>query len=129
VIAIDTNIIIRLLTRDDETQYQHSYRLLAELQVYIPDSVILEVEWVLRFAYDFTSTEICQALRKILGLPNVHVTDIKRFAQVIAWHENGLDFADALHLTNSQHCAQLKTFDARFIKRSAKLSACVVQKA
>lgn len=39
----------------------------------------------------------------------------------------GLDFADALHLANSQSAERLKTFDGRFIKRARNLSECVVE--
>ncbi len=128
MVAIDTNIIIRFLTRDDEEQYQASYKIFLAEDIYIPDTVILEVEWVLRYAYDFSAEAICQALRKVCGLKNVHLSDAQRIAQVITWHESGLDFADAFHLANSQTCLQLKTFDDKFIKRAKKLSACTVQK-
>ena len=53
MVAIDTNIIIRFVMRDDEAQYQASYDIFLSEEVYIPDTVILEVEWVLRYAYDF----------------------------------------------------------------------------
>jgi predicted nucleic-acid-binding protein len=43
MIAIDTNVIVRFLTRDDEKQYQKSYRIFADSkQIFIPISVILE---------------------------------------------------------------------------------------
>ena len=52
MIAIDTNIIARFLTRDDEDQYQKAYQIFATSQrIYIPKTVILETEWVLRFSY------------------------------------------------------------------------------
>lgn len=128
MVAIDSNIIIRFLTRDDEAQYKTSYEIFLSEEVFIPDTVILEVEWVLRYAYDFSPASICQALRKVFGLKNVHLSDAQRIAQIITWHEGGLDFADAFHLANSQACSKLKTFDDKFIKRSKKLSACTVQK-
>lgn len=73
MVAVDTNIIVRLLTQDDNAQYQKSLEIFQTQTIFIPDTVILETEWVLRFAYKFKPSEICAALRKILGLLNVNV--------------------------------------------------------
>lgn len=71
-IAVDTNIVVRLLTQDDKVQYQQSLGIFRNHDVFIPDTVILETEWVLRFAYKFKPEDICQAFRNLFGLPNVH---------------------------------------------------------
>jgi predicted nucleic-acid-binding protein len=126
VVAIDSNIIVRLLTGDDEQQYRAAYALFSGADIYIPDSVVLETEWVLRYAYDFPAAEICAAFRALFGLKNVTLDDPRMIATVINWHESGLDFADALHLAKSDKAGHLKTFDERFVKRSQGLSACQV---
>lgn len=127
MIAVDTNIVVRFLTLDDEQQYQQSYKLFQEHDVFIPDTVILETEWVLRYAYKFKASEICQALRKLFGLSNVYLTDTGLMIQVLQWHENGLDFADAFHLSQSQNCSTMYTFDNKFIKKAKSLTQCDVQ--
>ena len=127
MIAVDTNVVVRLLTQDDEQQYNKSLKLFQEQDIFIPDTVILETEWVLRFAYHFKPDEICQALRNLFGLPNVQLTNGSLMAQVLQWHENGLDFADAFHLAQSQHCSAIYTFDNKFVKRGKGLSGCEVQ--
>jgi predicted nucleic-acid-binding protein len=126
MIAVDTNIIIRLLTHDDEGQFDLSYRLIEEHEVFIPDSVVLESEWVLRYAYGFAAGDICDALTKLFGLPNIHLANPTTVSQAIGWHRQGLDFADALHLANSQRQRQLFTFDRRFIGKAAGLGECSV---
>ncbi|MCG8380600.1 MAG: type II toxin-antitoxin system VapC family toxin [Gammaproteobacteria bacterium] len=128
MIAIDTNIIVRLLTKDDAKQYSISRKLLDCEDIFISDTVILETEWVLRFAYDFEPTQICNAFRKLFGLQNVTLSNQFNIAQAIDWHESGLDFADAFHLALSQNVKTFKTFDEKFIKRSKNLSQCTVQK-
>lgn len=128
IVAIDTNIMIRLITQDDELQYQQSLRLFDNKNIFIADTVILETEWVLRFAYKFKPVEIAQALRKVFGLPNVYLTDEKLILQVIEWHEEGVDFADAFHLASSNHCLEFYTFDEKFIKKSQNLSNSTVKK-
>ena len=128
MIAIDTNIVVRFLTKDDPAQFAQAVKLFTDAELFIPDSVILETEWVLRFAYEFSPLAIAGALRKLLGLPNVNVGDSEKMAKVIAWHEQGLDFADALHLANSDELAELVTFDNKFINRAKNKSRCLVRK-
>jgi predicted nucleic-acid-binding protein len=41
MIAVDTNIVVRLLTQDDEQQYNKSLKLFQEQDIFIPDTVIL----------------------------------------------------------------------------------------
>ena len=128
MIAIDTNVIIRLLTRDDAAQYEASRKLFASEDIFIADTVILETEWVLRYAYDFEPSVICESLRKLFGLGNVKLSNAQLVAQALDWHEGGLDFADAFHLALSQHHPVMKTFDDKFIKRARNLTECSVKK-
>ncbi|MBK7540811.1 MAG: type II toxin-antitoxin system VapC family toxin [Candidatus Competibacteraceae bacterium] len=128
MIAIDTNIIVRLLTKDDTKQYHICRKLFEAEEIYISDTVILETEWVLRFAYEFEPIEVGSAFRKLFGLPNVKLSNNYIIAQAINWHEQGLDFTDAFHLALSQSIPTLKTFDGEFIKKSKDLSKRAVQK-
>ncbi len=93
-----------------------------------PDSVILETEWVLRAAYELDAETVCAAFRRVFGLSNVSLASAQRVAQALAWHEAGLDFADAFQLALSQGHPTLKTFDGQFIKRAKSLGACRVEK-
>lgn len=127
MIAVDTNVVVRLLTQDDEQQYNKSLKLFQEQDIFIPDTVILETEWVLSFAYHFKPDKICKAFKNLFGLPNVKITNENLMAQVLQWHENGLDFADALHLAQSQNCSALCTFDTKFVNKAKELTQCVVQ--
>lgn len=118
--AIDTNILVRLLVNDHPAQSKASQQLFASEGIFIPDTVLLETEWVLRAAFGLSPAEICTALRRICGLHNVTVNDGQRVAQAIDWHEAGLDFADAFHLVLSKDQESFKTFDAGFIKNAKK---------
>lgn len=128
MIAIDTNVLVRLLTGDNPAQYRASHALFTSEEIFIPDTVVLETEWVLRAAYDLEPPAICEAFRRAFGLKNVTLSNGRLIAQAIAWHESGLDFADAFHLALSQRHEALKTFDADFIKRAKMLSECRVEK-
>jgi predicted nucleic-acid-binding protein len=128
MVAVDTNIVVRLLVRDDEPQYQKSFNLFQSQGIFIPDTVILETEWVLRFAYRLQPNDIDQAFRKLFGLPNVSISNASLTNQVLQWHQQGLDFADAFHLAQSQHCSELYTFDEKFRKKAKGLAQCNVKK-
>lgn len=128
MIAIDTDVLVRFLVKDHEIQYRASHKLFATTELFIADTVVLETERVLRYAYELDAETICDAFRKVFGLPNVYLSNARRMAQVIDWYAAGFDFADALHLIASEGCEYLKTFDADFIRRAAKLAAGNVAK-
>ncbi len=127
MVAVDTNIIIRFLTHDDPRQYKKAFSIFNTQDVFISDTVILETEWVLRYAYEFSSEDICNALVKLFGLSNVHLSNPTFIAQAIEWHRQGLDFSDALHLTQCQQYDRLYTFDKKFSSKAKNLTHCSVE--
>lgn len=126
MISVDTNIIVRFLTQDDPVQFKKSRALFESHEVFITDTVVLETEWVLRFAYNFDAESVANGLRLLFGLPNVQLSNPPLIAQALEWHLDGMDFADALHLANSQQFDELYTFDKKFIKKSEGLTECDV---
>ncbi len=126
MIAIDTNIIVRFLTRDDETQFKKSLALFEKHNIFIANTVIMETEWVLRYAYNFEPKKISTALSRLFGLPNIHLSNPSLIAQAIQWYNQGMDFVDALHLCQCQQYDQLYTFDKKFIKQAKGLNKCLV---
>ena len=125
--AIDTNIVVRFVTRDDPDQFARARALLASTVCYMPDTVVLETGWVLESIYGFSRDDVVRGLRAFLGLENVQVQDAERLQQALGWYVEGMDFADALHLAHCDHLERLKTFDQRFIKRAAGKSSCLVE--
>jgi len=126
MIAIDTNVIVRFLTHDDEQQFKKAYSLFKRPAVFIPDSVIQETEWVLRYAYEFSAEEVCDALSGLFGLKNVRLSNPVLIAQAFEWHQQGMDFSDAMHLSQCQNCESLFTFDKSFRAKGRNLSHCSV---
>ncbi len=120
MIAIDTNVLVRLLVSDNPIQSKASQKLFDSEDIFIPDTVLLETEWVLRAAFGLGSTDICTALRRVCGLHNVTLNNERLIAQVIDWHEVGFDFADAFHLALSSEQDAFKTFDADLIKNAKR---------
>ncbi|MER8545532.1 type II toxin-antitoxin system VapC family toxin [Mesorhizobium sp. M0684] len=119
MLAIDTNLIVRYLTGDHPSQSSRARALIDSQPVFVAVTVMLEVEWVLRSAYGFAPLEIARTLRMFSGLPTVEVEDGAVVSSALDLSEQGLDFADALHLGKSAHCAGFATFDRKFV-RAAK---------
>jgi len=126
MISVDTNIIIRFLTHDDDKQYKKAFKIFNSNEIFIADSVILETEWVLRYAYEYTPEDICNAFIMLFGLKNIHLSNPALTAQAIGWHKKGLDFSDAMHLTQCQQYEKLYTFDKKFSVNAKDLSDCAV---
>ncbi|MEW5770157.1 MAG: type II toxin-antitoxin system VapC family toxin [Pseudomonadota bacterium] len=128
MIAIDTNILARFYVDDPgdpeaARQRPAARRLLAESPgIFVPLTVVLELEWVLRAFYGFAAADFARVVRHLLGLANVTVEEWPRVAEAVDWHVEGLDFADALHLLASRHCEAFVTFDdRRFARRAQRL--------
>lgn len=122
MLAVDTNLVVRLLANDDTLQTRRAAALFASEQIFISKTVLLESEWVLRFSYELPPKVILQALHNIVGLPNVTVEQQREIAEALDGFEQGLDFADALHLASSRRAGRFATFDKKLIKRAEKLT-------
>jgi predicted nucleic-acid-binding protein len=120
MISVDTNIIIRLLTGDDQIQLKKVKSLFSKENIYITTTVILECEWVLRYAYQFKQSEITNAFESLFGLPNVQLENPLTISNAIHWYQKGMNFADALHLAHSSGADAFVTFDKKFIKSALK---------
>ena len=109
-IAIDTNVLVRLLVRDDEAQYAAAQRLVdqaaaAEEPVLIVLGALLETEWVLRSRYKLDKASIAGAFTALLESVDVefeHPPTVEEALYVWAQHP-GADFADCLLTARAAH--------------------------
>lgn len=126
MLAVDTNVVVRYLARDDARQTPAAEELLRSEQVFLLKTVLLETEWVLRFSYGFDRRLIAAALRGLAGLPNIRLEDGADVAQALEWFEAGMDFADALHLASSGEATAFASFDRKLAATSKRLGALPV---
>jgi len=122
--ALDTNVIVRVLTRDDPAQAAIAADAMREGPVFVPLTVMLETEWVLRYTYGFPRERIADALEHLLALDQATVERADVARQALEWHRQGLDLADALHLASSSDASEFVTFDRGFA-REAKAAGCM----
>jgi len=120
VIALDTNVVVRLLVADDPAQSRRARALLEKEDVWIGPTVLLETAWVLDAVYGFTSLAVAHALRALLGLPNVATTSPTDVARALEAAGKGMDIADAFHIALATPEAEaFVTFDRKVVGRGA----------
>ena len=126
MIAVDTNVLVRLLTGDDPTQAAAARTLFESGPIWIAKTVLLETEWVLRSLYGFEDVAIREAFIGLLGLRNVHVEDSAAVAAALSLTVHGIEFADALHLSGMPNQCKFVSFDRSFVRRATRAGAAGV---
>ncbi len=121
--AIDTNVLVRALVNDNAAQSARAVALLTGHDIFIPVTVVLELEWVLRSRYAFAPKVVAQAIEKIAALSNVVVGERAAVLAAATRAAQGWDFADALHHALSHGCEDFLTLDADLVKRAARATA------
>ena len=121
--AVDANVLVRALVRDDAAPARRAEALLREHPVYVPVTVMLELEWVLRSRYGYTAAVIAQAVEKIAALENLVMAEREAVIAAAGKLARGWDFADALHHALSSGCDDFVTLDADLAKRARRMPA------
>ena len=118
MIAIDTNVLVRVLVNDPKAVEQ--CRLARELMTANGDAwvcriVLVETVWVLQSAYQFNKEQILLVLEKLIQHPNLHLEDAANLDSVLTIFSAGnAGFADCLILNDAQHKQLiLHTFDLK----------------
>ncbi|MFO8049735.1 MAG: type II toxin-antitoxin system VapC family toxin [Desulfosudaceae bacterium] len=117
--ALDTNVLIRFLTRDDEEQAEAVYTIFKRAEtgrkpLFVPLVVALEVVWVLESVYDVARKDVLASFESLLLMPILEFEDhaaIRRF--IALGRESKIDLADLLIAAAAQSsgCKVILTFD------------------
>ncbi|MGC2111702.1 MAG: type II toxin-antitoxin system VapC family toxin [Candidatus Korobacteraceae bacterium] len=122
--AVDTNVLVRVITNDNKQQSARATAFLRKQdRVFVAKTVILEVEWVLRTAYGFSRERVVEVLRDLLNAQNVEIEDELTVLQALDWCKRGMDFADSLHLASAGPFRRFATFDVALRREALRLGA------
>lgn len=118
MIAVDTNVLVRILIDDPDAvlQMQSARALLAKSEVlFVPQIVQVETVWVLESAYCFDKTATCKILDHLLHHPKFHLQSAESFESAVTlFRQHSADFSDCLILTESaRQNLKLYTFDKK----------------
>ena len=119
MIGVDTNILVRFLTRDDEKQANRVYLFFKNAEeekkeIFISLLVVLELVWVLESVYEIKRIDILDSINMLIQMPIFkfeNVTVIQNF--ILDAQESKFDLADLLIAQKAKisGCEKIFTFD------------------
>jgi len=117
--AVDTNVLVRLVTRDDPKQVAAAEAFVAH-GAWVPHLVLAEATWVLTSVYDRRPGEIATAVEMLLNHQQLTLQDSETVAAAVASFRRrpALGFSDCLVLEIARKAGHvpLGTFDRDFGK-------------
>lgn len=127
--ALDTNVLVRYLVADDKKQFEIAKEYIEDAAsheaLFIPVSVCVELEWVLRSLYELNKAMIIDTFNRLLEAREIEFQDESAIEITLSlYSDNNADFADCLHIASAQtenHCP-LVTFD----KKASKMKGAML---
>ena len=110
MIALDTNVLIRFLVRDDERQAQIVYARFKQAEsareaLFVPLLVVLETIWVLESVYDKSRKEVLDSFDELKDMP---ILEFEKVQVLQSWLSEGMksnaDLSDLLIALAAQSC-------------------------
>ncbi len=124
--ALDTNVLARFFIDDDDDPQAARQRPLAVQALaercFVSVTVLLELEWVMRGFYELPRPDISRVFRALAGIEHVTLEDRDAVLMAVDAFDQGLDFADALHVARCRRASGFATFDRRLAKRAQALT-------
>lgn len=105
--TLDTNVLVRFLVRDDPKQSSEADQYIAQFAdfeslLFVPLTVALETEWVLRSRYGFPKTDVIDVFVSLLETREILFQDEASIERALfLYRENNIDFADCMHLASA----------------------------
>ena len=117
--AADTNVLVRLITRDDEAQADQAEQFIAP-GAWVGHIVLVETIWVLDAVYELARRQIATAVDMLLNHQSLAIQDADVVALALARfrQHSGLGFSDCLALEVARRAGHLPlgTFDKQFAR-------------
>jgi len=112
--AIDTNVLVRLVTRDDEQQVAAA-EVFVEKGAWVPQLAVAEATWVLSAVYDLDARAIATAVEMLLNHKDLTLegSEVVAYALERFRKRPALGFSDCLMLEAARKAGHLPlgTFD------------------
>jgi len=117
--SLDTNVLVRYVVQDDSGQLAAAKRLIARCvaegqTLFIPVTVTLELEWVLRASFGYEKDNVLRALSNLFSAAELAFESERALEVALQLHREGsADFADCLHIALASVAGErpLWTFD------------------
>lgn len=117
--ALDTNVLARYIVQDDARQLAAARRLISRCvaegsTLFVPVTVVLELEWVLRSSFEFGKDDVLLALSSLFSAAELSFESERALEVALQlFREGSADFADCLHVALATQAGEppLWTFD------------------
>jgi predicted nucleic-acid-binding protein len=117
--AVDTNVLVRLVTRDDRKQVAAAEAFVSK-GAWVSTLVLMEATWVLTALYELTHAEIATAIDMLLHHRDLTLQESDSVAAALEQYRNrpALGFSDCLILETARKAGHLPlgTFDRNLSK-------------
>lgn len=131
--ALDTNVLVRYVVQDDSGQLATAKRLIDHcvhegLSLFVPVTVTLELEWVLRASFGYVKADVLQVLSNLFSAAELTFESERALEVALQLYRKGTaDFADCLHIGLATEAGEqpLWTFD----KSAAKVTGAQLLRA
>ena len=118
--AIDTNVLVRYITGDDDSQCTKAVKLIESGEPKLVNPIVLvELSWVLRSVYGLDREAIAETLQMIGSCGYFSYKRPKPVRAAIECYLDGYDLADALILSINRDDGAATTYT--FDKKAGKL--------
>ena len=126
MIGLDTNILVRYLTQDDQEQAKKAVKLIEsnlsqKQSMFINNIVFCELIWVLERGYKYSKQQIASAIRILLSAQEFAFEQLDSlWIALDKYEKDNIDFSDALigELNKSYKCTHTYSFDTQASKMS-----------
>ena len=127
-VFVDTNILLRFLTRDDVEKAEACRMLLeqaerGEVNLVISHLVLAELAWTLKSYYRLSRQEITENLRELLNLRSIRVSQKALLLRAVQLYEQfNVDFTDAYNVAEMEKRSirHIYSYDEDFDKLGVK---------
>jgi len=117
--ALDTNVLVRYVVRDDADQFAAAEKLIRRVvsegsSLFVPVTVVLELEWVLRSTFGFSKNDVLRTLSSLFSAAELSFESERALEVALHLYRDGpADFADCLHVALAAQAGEqpLWTFD------------------
>jgi predicted nucleic-acid-binding protein len=124
--SLDTDVLARFFIDDPDDPQAVAQRPAAvaamSQRCFVTVTVLLEFEWVMRGFYGLSPRDTGRILRALTGIEHITIEDRNAVLMALDAFDEGLDFADALHLARSARASAFASFDRRLVARAKRLA-------
>ncbi|MCG6859346.1 MAG: type II toxin-antitoxin system VapC family toxin [Salaquimonas sp.] len=121
--AVDTNVLLRQIVRDDPEQFEKTSAFFSQRTpddpAYVSLIVLAELVWALRYHYRYRNTQVQQLLAALVETRELVFEDEQYLPKLLRQAEDSeADIADYLiaHVAERAGCESTVTFDRRAAK-------------